>query len=101
MNAINPKPATVFDLFNGHPERWTKGVDARDAAGNEVSPKSEIAACFCVYGAIEFVYGNYSRCERASNKFARLIDCGLVSIWQDDPSTTFDMMLAKVKESGI
>jgi hypothetical protein len=35
------------------PEHWTQCAAARDAEGNEVSPLSSSAVCFCAIGSLE------------------------------------------------
>ncbi len=37
------------------PEKWTKGVAARDKNGRECAPFAKEARCFCAIGAVERV----------------------------------------------
>lgn len=100
MSAITPKPPTVYDLFNGHPERWSKGSFALDHKGIPVSPDSLDAVRWDLLGAIRLLY---PRCQKQILHrlgFDNRMWMQALS-FNDAPSTTFDMMLAKVKEAGI
>lgn len=50
-------PATAADIFAGmaatlaEPARWTKGAEARNAAGERVPATDPRAVCWCLYGA--------------------------------------------------
>jgi len=50
-------PATAADIFAGmaatlaDPARWTKGAEARNAAGERVPATDPRAVCWCIYGA--------------------------------------------------
>lgn len=50
-------PTTAADVFAGmaatlaDPARWTKGAEARNAAGERVPAADPRAVCWCVYGA--------------------------------------------------
>lgn len=39
--------------FIDTPEKWTKGLPAKDAEGFATSPHDAFAVCFCALGAIE------------------------------------------------
>lgn len=41
----------LYDFFKDHPERWTKGVVARDSDRVEREPCSKHAVCWCLVGA--------------------------------------------------
>lgn len=56
VNEIIPKPKTVLEFYEGHPERWTKGFRGRkDKAGNQVDTNAE-ACALCLGAALGFVY---------------------------------------------
>ena len=98
---ITPKPKTVFELFDGHPERWIKEVMFRDESRRFLHiSESHRATCFCVEGAINWVYPKEKQLA-ARNALRLFILTDVNWEFNDDPSTTFEMMLAKVKEAGI
>ncbi len=45
----------VKDLLNS-PNRWTKGVYARDCDGNGIASNNRNAVCWCLAGAINYCY---------------------------------------------
>ena len=71
------------------PERWTKEVSAKDAAGKEVSVHSSSASCFCMTGAVDFVakragvYANAYYYLKMANGIR-----GNVWHWNDAPKRT-------------
>ena len=103
------KAKTVYDLFNGHPERWTKKAMARTDKGGECAYNSPKACRWCVLGAIYYIYptsptGNLSSLDKGF-KMADKLRCVLpilqITEWADSKSLTFDQMLNKIKEAGI
>lgn len=42
------------------PEKWTKGVSARDSNGYKAGPLNENAVCWCLTGAIYKCYPEFS-----------------------------------------
>lgn len=97
---MTPKPTTVLELFEGHPERWTQCTCARNASGGITGINSDEATRWCLVGAIKLVYGK--RFPKPTDILREIIP-GEVGItkFNDSPSTTFDMVLEKVKEAGI
>ncbi len=100
---ITPKPTTVVELFEGHPERWMKNQMNN---GSIYNPPT----CFCLLGAINFVYNradNYELNRSVRQKLRDIFDWNPHSeyssyiSWQDAPERTFEEVLAKCKELGI
>lgn len=51
------------------PNKWTTGVYARNAAGNETNLSYEHAVCFCAKGAIvRVIRGYYSQSDDARSR---------------------------------
>lgn len=61
------------------PENWTQGTYARDARGNEIGVRSDIAVCFCSLGAISAVSGNCDDAGMARDAIAALTRNGIVN----------------------
>ena len=85
----------AYELLDS-PEKWTKGVMARDANGEHVLHDSPNAVCWCMLGAIE-------RCLNAGGA-ARVRDVlearGLGrSISGFNDSTDYETMLSVLKEA--
>lgn len=94
---ITPKPKTVVELFEGHPERWCQIDPAQDINGYPCGPLESQAVCFCIRGAIMFIYGNpYAKVKNLliENKIS-------LAAWNDAPERTFEEVLAKCKELEI
>jgi hypothetical protein len=96
------------------PKNWTKGVLWRDAEGQRVPPKEgpEKAVCFCMLGAIRAVVPGEEHIEERSAAACRLWEAVNSRIverkWQDHmviadfndaPTTTHEMVLAKYDEA--
>lgn len=116
---IEPKPQTVLELFENHPERWTQGVAARDANNGGCETFDGCAVCWCLSAAIELVYapppgklvaGNckpfWTALEKVREQienryfFANIVDFNDGKRRADAP-TTFDEVLAIVREAGV
>lgn len=83
------------------PEKWTKGVGARDAAGQPATA-DETAASWCMLGAIHCCYPDSSR-ERA-DLFSRLKErLGSIhlSAWNDAAVRTYDDVVGLLRELDI
>lgn len=77
----------VRELLDG-PEKWTKGLSARDASGSMVDVDSPYAVCWCLYGAMQRCYGlGTVAISAAYGKVAALV--GSVVAWNDAPQRTF------------
>lgn len=88
------------------PSRWTKGVLARDIAGEPVDPKHSGAGSWCLVGAIE---KEYKECQAGS--FEAVIDkvreaimarsgiCWIVEF--NDHNATHEDIMAVCRETGI
>lgn len=97
MKTLVSRPKTVVELFENHPERWTKGSMAKNSLGESVSISDERAVCWCLYGAFTYIYAFNS----SSNDFCKNFPNGLVTTWNDDPERTFKEVLNKCKELNI
>lgn len=94
---IAPKPKSVLELFDGHPERWTKYVYNKDANGSPYVSDNN-AVCWCLSGAMIYIYGNNKRWElmekHETNGFNFVC-------FNDNSKTTFEDVLNKVRELNI
>lgn len=84
---------TVLELFEGHPERWTRHAYAMTETGNITNPKSPNAISWCLMGA----------CTLIGVSFTPLYDLlpdGITN-FNDNPNTTFDEVLDLVRKAGI
>lgn len=70
------------------PNRWTKGLHARDAADLPALPSSVHAVRWCLVGAIQKVSeGDRDREAQLLNRFWS-VHCGYLSIFNDHHLTT-------------
>lgn len=101
---MTTKPKTVVELFEGHPERWTQGTFSRDAAGNVTRVSSPHTMCWCLSGAIWFIYDG-PEFSKAVMRVAMVLDnhgCDLgIAAWQDRPEHTFEEVFAVAKQAQI
>lgn len=81
--------ADIARELREHPERWTKGRDARDREGRAVCPTDPSAVCWCLIG----------HCDRRSDAYAyvefreiakRFVEGRVLTFWNDHPSRTVD-----------
>lgn len=108
---ITQKPETVFELFQSHRERWTTLVAARDSDGDHCSPLSERAVCWCLTGAISYIYGPTAAARAAGERLLRYLEkthrgmmSGIlpgVAQFNDHLECTFEMVLEAAKEAQI
>jgi hypothetical protein len=94
----------ILALYDGKPERWTKGRLARDKQGDAVNNvRSHRAACWCIAGAAERVlpgpdaHGcSYDRDSYLAfrNLAASLVDPAHDAHWNDAPERTFADVVA-------
>lgn len=92
MATVQEIAAEMLRVFDGKPERWTKGVLARDAAGKMCNSTSPRAACWCFSGARQLActrlgadpgeVANFH--ERAEQRAGYS-----VPVWNDYPRRTF------------
>lgn len=101
------KPNTLLELFENHPERFTKRQNARTGRwGEPCRPADPRAACWCVYGAFLFVYGQGSkRSDQASQRLSATLrrygrDGSLVS-FGDCETTTFQDVVSLIREAKV
>lgn len=106
------KPSELLDK----PEKWTKGVPARTATGEQSPSFTSDAVCWCALGALTRC-GVYDRKlkiklgEIAAKLFPeRVKDCKRISLQQgiyfaaafnDHPDTTFEDVRKVLIESGL
>lgn len=76
------------------PEKWTRGVEAKNACGDGVSAFSHSAVGFCIIGALSLItstYGDEQHDYCAATRYLRL---GIgepvhsLSLWNDAPERT-------------
>lgn len=89
------------------PDKWTKGVMARDAEGNPAACLFDYASCFCMIGAIKKSSGNHSFISANGDELLRLFYKAndrpyeadsyvrvMEDHFNDKPETTYEQMYA-------
>lgn len=96
------RPASVLELYEGHPERWTQGINARDVNGHSVTyPCNPTAVSWCLLGAIGFVSQATTNSHAMTEKVRAIIGSVYVTQFNDDPKRTFEEVLDVVRRAGI
>jgi len=101
---------TVEELL-ADPERWARFEAAYDDYGNAVSPQNPRACMFCLYGALQRIYGDEFKqpfCQ-AEAKLKGTLATVATSVlggvnypaWQDAPERTHAEVLEAVRKAGI
>lgn len=91
----------VYEFIDS-PEKWTKGVNARDANGREVEQESPNAVCWCTYGAVHKCYTELDGRKDALARLSAVVGTPLLGMdWNDLEETTYDIFIAKVKEADV
>lgn len=75
------------------PEKWTRGVYARDLAGGDVHPSDDRAVCFCSKGALMRIAGLGDDYTKAREKLSEHVGAYIVQ-FNDDPERTHPEVLA-------
>jgi len=91
---------TVAELLES-PERWGRYASARSADGSHVPPGSPKAACFCLFGAMERIYGNGTDFHEVRQKMLRVTGWQSIVDWNDHCHRTHAEVLAAVRAAGI
>lgn len=106
LKNIEPKPQTVQELFEGHPERWCKRAAYQDGEANATHPDAAVSCC--ILGAIDWVYGEGEDApiirQEMRNRMKNVLGMdwsGDIPLFNDNYITDFDKMLEKVKTAGI
>lgn len=94
--AIQPRPKTLVELFEGHPERWNKGYAYRQ--NGECSFREEATSC-CLSGGINIVYFGEKHTEAWKN-LQKEIGFDIIS-FNDSPETSFEDMMAVIKRANV
>lgn len=102
------KPRTVQELYS-NPEKWTQHYLTRNSMGHDTGLCFSQAHCFCLMGAILYVYGNFTTVMREAEN--RLLDAlgerypsfrGLSYVaWNDAPERTIQEVQEIVKIANI
>ncbi len=66
------KPSTVLELLSD-PKKWTQDVEARDSQGMPTDVNNNDTTCWCLLGAIAYIYGSEHHDSKCSN-LQRAID---------------------------
>ncbi len=74
----------VLDLLQD-PSHWTQGTFAKSQSGKEVNPKSPIAVCWCLRGAIAKCYTGFE--SEAIEKLNTALPHNVSMIHFNDTST--------------
>jgi len=88
----------IKELLN-HSGRWTQGYFARAQSGSLCDAKSDEAVCWCLGGALQKCYGHLSERFEVYRKISDKI--GIIPIWNDDPTRTFDEVKSLLIELDI
>lgn len=76
------------------PERWTKGVFARDTLGEAVPYRAADAVCFCLRGAILRVDTDWPDIWEAERLVHVAVGTDDAAGWNDDEDRTHSEVLA-------
>lgn len=79
---------------------WCQGAEARSFGGKAVSAEANVAASFCLVGAVIHTYG-----ERAARpiivKLWSVVRTFSPAEWNDDPSRTKEEVVALLRELNV
>lgn len=78
--------------------KWTRGVCARDAQGNEVDVNSDKACSFCIVGALIVCFPNFQQRHKIYNT---ILDSEAMETFNDDPKTTFVDIKDLLEKAGL
>ena len=79
----------LYDLFDA-PEKWTKGVMARDKDGRDTFPSGIDAVCWCLIGGMAKIVGNADhRYYMMGDALHSLVPHIQLTKFNDDPATTW------------
>lgn len=84
------------DLLN---DGWSRDAFARDDDGNPVPVQSIHASSFCIIGALIRAAGSMDDAAEAIQLLASAFHDTSINKWNDDPSVTFEDMIACVNET--
>lgn len=99
MTAI--KFTTVAALL-ADPARWTQGALARNALHCPVGPYAEDACCWCLSGAIQYIYQDPEKGLRAYHALEDILrKRGYNGVPSFNDSTVHGVVLAVCEEAGI
>jgi Fe-S-cluster formation regulator IscX/YfhJ len=95
---------TVAELLES-PERWKQG-NAWGAKDKQFAATREEATCFCVIGAIAYIYGDEygsvtMKCFDMRKKLELIVGTHAIVNWNDDPNRTHTEVLEAVRKAGI
>lgn len=102
---------TMLELFEGHPSRWTQRVNARPrrSSRRRLHATDSSARCWCLNGALIYVYGTDWTTGKNIRMWNKLWDViqrrwpkakGLAR-WNDQRNRTFKQVLDVVREAGV
>ena len=91
---------TVAELLEDE-SRWTVKVSAADENGKEVAIESNLACCWCLYGAVRKVYGFGREGDAKLSLLQDITDTGFIATWNDNPFRTHKEVLELVRKAGI
>lgn len=99
------KPSTILTkirtLFRD-PSHHTKGVYARDKAGNSVAATDPRAVCWCVMGGIRHICPSFDDRQsrvKAIDLLTKAAGMDSVARYNDDPRTTHEKLLAWIDKA--
>jgi hypothetical protein len=83
----------LLEFYEGHPERWTQKVFARDKHGEKVAITSPDAYCFCLVGAILHLFSHDDLAVH--RRMREHVPDGKIAIFND--SSTFNEVLDVIR----
>ena len=104
-------PLTVRELLSS-PDSWTQGVFARDQNGKSVCPDDPSATCWCLMGAILYIFKRENMAtykhvlDVCLNKINPLPTKGEWSVrsmidWNDSPERSHEDVVELLENTGI
>jgi hypothetical protein len=81
--------------------KWTQGADAKDCFGDVVQFHSDSAESWCVGGALNKCYPDFSEMAKTMRKIVEYLDIHSISVWNDSPERKFDDIVRLCKDLDI
>ena len=98
------KPTSIADLLSS-PERWTQRSAARNQAKEATWPNDASACCWCLWGAIQRIYGIGYMMDDIVARIHRHLESRdehrYITYWNDAPERQYEEVKALVEELKI
>lgn len=86
--------ADIAQELRQHPERWTRGCEAKDQYGDSVEPDCKDAVCWCLVGFINKRDIPTPCMASLSAEFRKRIGSNNIGKWNDAAERTVDDLIA-------